>query len=159
MKDFGLREEVIGQLSNPLPREPVFLTASPQRAQPEAPDMVAEGAECRKVGRHSVVREVAPNDLRQPAPWSGIGRREVARLEALVAGSVARFGARMAPASSRRRKTRRRECGRWQPEGGGPAQGPGRSGLCLRRGVEPGRGASCDEVARHDCEGMGGRDG
>jgi hypothetical protein len=42
MKDFGLREKVIGQPRHPLPREAVLLTAAPQRAQPEAPDVVAE---------------------------------------------------------------------------------------------------------------------
>src|SRR5215813_5829021 len=40
VKDLGLREEVIGQLWHPLPRKPIPLTASPQRAQPEAFDMV-----------------------------------------------------------------------------------------------------------------------
>src|SRR5262249_25873197 len=71
MKDFWLREEVIGQLCNPLPCEVVLLTATPQRPQPETHHMVAKGAECRKVGRHGVVCEVAPNDLRQPAPLFG----------------------------------------------------------------------------------------
>src|SRR5215470_11926011 len=71
MKNSWLREEVIGQLCNPLPREVVLLTATPQRAQPEAHHMVAKGAECRKVGRHGVVCEVAPDDLRQPAPLFG----------------------------------------------------------------------------------------
>ena len=71
MKDFGLREEVSGQLFHPLPREPVFLTAAPQRAQPNTPDMVTEGAECREIGRHGMIDEVAPNDLRQPEPLIG----------------------------------------------------------------------------------------
>src|SRR5215470_19787880 len=71
MKDSWLREEIIGQLYNPLPCEIVLLTTAPQRAQPEAHHMVAKGAECRKVGRHGVVCEVAPDDLRQPAPLFG----------------------------------------------------------------------------------------
>ena len=49
MKDLGLREKVIGQPRHPLPCEAILLTAAPQRAQPEALDMVAEGAECRKL--------------------------------------------------------------------------------------------------------------
>src|SRR5215471_18083307 len=44
VKDLGLREEVIGQLCHPLPREAVLLTAAPQRAQPEAHHIVAESA-------------------------------------------------------------------------------------------------------------------
>src|SRR5262245_26777758 len=67
MKDLGLREKVIGQLCHPLPRKPILLTASPQRAQPEALDMVAEGAECRVVCRHGMVCKIAPDDLCQPA--------------------------------------------------------------------------------------------
>jgi hypothetical protein len=51
VKDLGLREKVIGQLRDPLPRVLVLLTAAPQRMQPETHDMVADGAECRKVGR------------------------------------------------------------------------------------------------------------
>src|SRR5262249_24478440 len=51
MKDLGLGEEVIGQPLHALPREAVLLTAAPQRAQPEALNVIAEGAECREVGR------------------------------------------------------------------------------------------------------------
>src|SRR5262249_3438365 len=40
----------------------------PQRTQPEAHHKVAKGAECREVSRHGVIGEVAPYDLRQPAP-------------------------------------------------------------------------------------------
>ena len=43
-----MREEVIGQLCHPRPREVVLLTAAPQRAQPEAHHLVAKGAECRE---------------------------------------------------------------------------------------------------------------
>ena len=68
VKDLGLREKVIGQPCHPLPRKTVLLTAAPQRAQPEALDMVAEGAERRHVKRHGMVRKIAPNDLRQPTP-------------------------------------------------------------------------------------------
>src|SRR5262245_8921564 len=71
VKDLGLREEVIGQLWHPLPRKPIPLTASPQRAQPEAFDMVAEGAECRIVERHGMVGKIAPYDLRQPTSLFG----------------------------------------------------------------------------------------
>ena len=71
MKDLRLREKIIGQPCHPLPREAVLLTASPQRARPEAPDMVSEGAECRGISRHGVMRKIAPNDLRQPTPLFG----------------------------------------------------------------------------------------
>src|SRR5262245_3548453 len=71
VKDLGLREEVIGQLCHPRPREVVLLTAAPQRAQPEVHHIVAKGAECRKVSRHGVIGEVAPYDLRQPTPLTG----------------------------------------------------------------------------------------
>src|SRR5262249_25629554 len=71
VKDLGLREEVIGQLCYPLPRELVFLAAAPQRAQPETHHIVAKGAECREVGRHGVIGEVAPHDLHQPVPLVG----------------------------------------------------------------------------------------
>jgi hypothetical protein len=71
VKDLGLQEKVIGQLCDPLPCEVVLLTAAPQRAQPEARDMVAKGAECREVSRHGVVGKVAPYDLRQSTPLFG----------------------------------------------------------------------------------------
>ena len=71
MKDVGFREKVTGQPCHPRPREFVLLTAAPQRSQPEAHHIEAKGAECRKVGRHSVVRKVAPYDLRQPTPLFG----------------------------------------------------------------------------------------
>jgi hypothetical protein len=71
MKDFGLREKIIGQRRHPFPREAVLLAAAPQRAQPEALDMADEGAECRVVSRHGMVGEVAPNNLRQPTPLFG----------------------------------------------------------------------------------------
>src|SRR5215813_5445138 len=71
VKDLGLREEGIGQLCYPLPRELVFLAAAPQRAQPETHHIVAKGAECREVGRHGVIGEVAPHDLHQPVPLVG----------------------------------------------------------------------------------------
>ena len=35
--------------------------------------MVAEGAECRKVGRHGMVGKVTPNDLHQPTSLFGNG--------------------------------------------------------------------------------------
>jgi len=47
MEDFGLREEVIGQLRHSLPREAILLAAAPQRLEPEALYMMAKGAECR----------------------------------------------------------------------------------------------------------------
>src|SRR5262245_53337819 len=71
VKDLGLREEVSGQLWHPFPRKAVLLTAAPQRAEPEARHMVAKGAECRIVGRHGVIGEIAPYDLRQPTPLFG----------------------------------------------------------------------------------------
>src|SRR5262245_3965889 len=71
VKNLGLWEKVIGQLCDPLPCEVILLTAAPQRAQPEAHNMVAKGAECREVSRHGVIGKVAPNDLRQPTPLFG----------------------------------------------------------------------------------------
>src|SRR5262249_13546760 len=71
MKYPGLRQKVIGQLIHPLPCETILLTAPQQRAQPEALDMVEECDERRGVGRHGMVGEVAPNDLRQPTPLLG----------------------------------------------------------------------------------------
>src|SRR6516165_8005423 len=71
VKNLGLREKVIGQLCDPLPCQVILLTAAPQRAQPEAHNMVAKGAECREVSRHGVIGKVAPNDLRQPTPLIG----------------------------------------------------------------------------------------
>src|SRR5262245_51405706 len=71
VKNLGLREKVIGQLCDPLPREVILLAAAPQRAQPEAHNVVAKGAECQEVSRHGVIGKVAPNDLRQPTPLFG----------------------------------------------------------------------------------------
>src|SRR5262245_57453527 len=71
MKNLGLWEKIIGQLCDPLPRKAVLLTAAPQRAQPEAANMVTEGAECREIGRHGMIDKVAPNDLRQPEALVG----------------------------------------------------------------------------------------
>src|SRR5215475_1322794 len=71
MKGPGLREKVIGQLIHPLPCETILLTTAPQHAQPDALGMVKESAECREIGRHGMIRKVAPNDLRQPTPLLG----------------------------------------------------------------------------------------
>ena len=57
--------------------------------------MVAEGAECRKVGRHGMIDKVAPNDLRQPTPpWSGIGWCIRRRSSFLISSSLARMRSR-----------------------------------------------------------------
>src|SRR5258706_2184243 len=70
MKYFWLREIVGGDLLDPLPRRAILLAATPQGAQ-QALDVVVEGAECRKVGWHGMVREESPHDLRQPSPLFG----------------------------------------------------------------------------------------
>src|SRR6266478_2301294 len=66
MKDARFGEPVVGQLSDPLPCHPVLLAAPPKRPPPEIDDMIPEGPECRTVGRHRVVLEVAGDDLFEP---------------------------------------------------------------------------------------------
>ena len=71
VKDFRLWEKVGSNLRDPLPRRAILVAATPQRAQPQALDVVVEKAERPKVGRYGMIREVAPNDLRQPTPLFG----------------------------------------------------------------------------------------
>src|SRR5215213_9489228 len=73
MKDPRFREVVVGQLRHPAPQGVVGLTAPPERAPPEPDDLGPEVAECRVVGRHGVVGEEAPDNLRQPAALFGDG--------------------------------------------------------------------------------------
>src|SRR3954466_13226233 len=71
VKDPGLGEIVVGQLLDPIPCRVVLLTAVPERAPPEAGDLVPEGRECPNVGGHRMVGEVAGDDLFQPFPLLG----------------------------------------------------------------------------------------
>ncbi len=73
MKDPRFREVVVGQLRYPGPHGIVCLTAPPERTSPEPDDLGPEVAECRVVGRHGVVGEVASDYLRQPSPLFGDG--------------------------------------------------------------------------------------
>src|SRR4051794_35968702 len=49
VKDLGSGEIVVGQLLDPIPCRAVLLTAVPERAPPEAGDLVPEGRECPNV--------------------------------------------------------------------------------------------------------------
>ena len=71
MKDFRLREKVVGQPRDPRPRQPVLLAASPERAHPGVFDVVKEGVECRHVSRHGMVREVPLTTCATTAPARG----------------------------------------------------------------------------------------
>src|SRR5262249_1309169 len=71
MENDRFREKVFRQLRHPCPRDPILLTASPQRAPPEVSHMLPEHAECTRIGRHRVIVEVATEDLPQPFPLLG----------------------------------------------------------------------------------------
>src|SRR6516162_4378713 len=70
-KDFRLRKPVISDLLHPLTRDPTVLTASRQRAAPEGNHVMAECSDRCRVGWHGVIREIASDNLRQPAPLFG----------------------------------------------------------------------------------------
>jgi hypothetical protein len=63
MKDSRGREPVVGQLPHSVPRHAMFLTAPPQRAQPDALDVVPECFQRLPVGRDGVIGEEASDDL------------------------------------------------------------------------------------------------
>src|SRR6516165_11246969 len=71
MKVAWLREKIVGQSFDPLPREAVFLASTPQRAQPEPLHMVAKGADLQAVRRDGMIGKVAPDDLPQPTALFG----------------------------------------------------------------------------------------
>ena len=55
MKDAGLGEKVICQLFDPVPGDPIFLAASPERAPPKVGNVVPERVECPTVCRYRVI--------------------------------------------------------------------------------------------------------
>jgi hypothetical protein len=71
VKNTDLREKVIGQLLDPVPRYPILLTSSSERAAPEVGDGVTECLECATVRRHCMIRKEAGHDLPQPLPLFG----------------------------------------------------------------------------------------
>src|SRR5215469_8313827 len=71
VKDFRSRQPVVSQLRHPLPRGSILLATPPQATSPQTCHVIAEGAQRRAVGRHSVVGEEPSDDLLQPAPLSG----------------------------------------------------------------------------------------
>src|ERR1700735_4238643 len=71
MKDAGSGEPVVDQPGHPVPRGPVLLAATPQRALPEYRYTVSEDRESTTVGRHGMVVGEAAYDLLQPFPLFG----------------------------------------------------------------------------------------
>src|SRR6476661_3380548 len=67
MKDDRLRKPGVHQLHHPCPRHTILLTATPQRALPEIGDVMPEHLECPTIVGHSVVVEVAADNLLQPS--------------------------------------------------------------------------------------------
>jgi hypothetical protein len=68
MQDPGLWEKFVGQLRHSLPHQVRPLAAPAQLPMPQDNDMVSERIQRRAVGRHGVVSEVTPDDLREPFP-------------------------------------------------------------------------------------------
>src|SRR5581483_3140241 len=62
IEDDWFGEEGIHQLRHPCPCDPILLATTLQRAPPEVCDMVPEDAQCMRIGRHSMVIEVAADD-------------------------------------------------------------------------------------------------
>jgi hypothetical protein len=71
MEDARLRQEILCQPLDPLPRRLVALAASPQRPLPEPDHAVAEGLESTDVGQHRVIGKIPGDHLSQPLPLSG----------------------------------------------------------------------------------------
>src|SRR6202162_3585097 len=71
MKDSRDREPVAGQLPHSVPRHAMFLTAPPQRTQPDALNVVPECFQRLPVGRDGVIGEEAPDDLLKPSRLLG----------------------------------------------------------------------------------------
>ena len=71
MKDAGLGKKVICQLFDPVPGDPIFLAASPERAPPKVGNVVPERVECPTVCRYRVIFKEAGYDLPQPFPLFG----------------------------------------------------------------------------------------
>src|ERR1700747_2732828 len=51
LQDGGFREPGVGELRHPCPRDPILLTATPQRAPPKVDNVVPEHVKCTTVGR------------------------------------------------------------------------------------------------------------
>ena len=68
MKDPGLGEPVVDELLCSLPLKAVLLATSPERAQPEARDVLEKCTKCRPVSRDGMVGKVTFDNLRQPLP-------------------------------------------------------------------------------------------
>src|SRR4029077_15510741 len=73
MKNSVFREPVVCRLRRPAPREAVLLAAPAKAASPQTSHVIAKRAQCRAIGRHSVVGKESGDDLFQPSPCSGIG--------------------------------------------------------------------------------------
>ncbi len=71
MKDPGLGEPFVDELLCSPPLKAVLLAASPERAQPEALDVLEKCTECRPVSRNGMVGKVAFDNLRQPLTLLG----------------------------------------------------------------------------------------
>src|SRR5262249_24473865 len=70
MKDAWLRKSVVGQFRNPIPREAVFLAATPERSTPEVGHVMPERRERPTICGYRIVSEMACNDLLQPVTLS-----------------------------------------------------------------------------------------
>src|SRR5262249_26051417 len=68
VKDDRFGKPEVRQLSHPCPRDPSLLAATPKRAPPQVGHMVAEHAQCPRIGRHRVIVEVAFDH--EPKPLS-----------------------------------------------------------------------------------------
>ena len=67
MKDAWFGEPVVSEFLYPFPRKAVLLTAAPQRAQPEALDVVEKRTQGPTIGRYGMVAKIAFDNLRQPS--------------------------------------------------------------------------------------------
>ena len=66
MKDLGFGEPFVDEPLCSPPLEAILLAASPERAQPEAHDVLEKCTECRPVCRDGMVGKVAFDNLPQP---------------------------------------------------------------------------------------------
>src|SRR5690349_6082727 len=66
MDDAWLRQPVVGDPREFIPRGLVLLTASAQRLDPQDADMVAQGGQGLEIGRDGEVRVEPAHDLPQP---------------------------------------------------------------------------------------------
>ena len=71
MQDTGLGDVAFKMDLHPFPRQPVTLTAPPQRAHPGNDDVVAERADRRHVVWHRMIREEPAHHRSEPCPLLG----------------------------------------------------------------------------------------